>query len=205
MSQLNRNPTIILASRSPRRLFLLKKAGVNVTVLASEFNEGAAELKDPPKYAQAQAEGKAIAVARKYPDDWVIGADTIVVIGGRILGKPDSRSEARSMLMALSDQTHRVYTGWCIHSVNGGHHFSEAVKTDVQFKRLTASEIDWYVHTGEPFDKAGSYAIQGLGTFLVKGIRGSYTNVVGLPVCEVVAHLLKLGIIGLELGTRSHN
>lgn len=205
MSQLNRNPRIILASRSPRRLFLLDKAGINVTVIPSEFEEGAAELKDPPKYAQAQAEGKAIGVASEHPEDWVIGADTIVVIGERILGKPDSKAEARSMLMALSGQTHRVFTGWCIHNVNGGYHFSEVVKTDVQFKRLTASEIDWYIHTGEPFDKAGSYAIQGLGTFLVKGIRGSYTNVVGLPVCEVVAHLLKLGIIGLELGTRSHN
>ena len=172
---------------------------MKVTVVPSDFEEASAALADPPEYARALAEGKAAAVARRYPDDWVIGADTVVVIGKQILGKPGSRAEARSMLSKLSGQTHKVYTGWCIRHRLRGHHFSESVKTDVRFKKLTAAEIDWYIHSGEPFDKAGAYAIQGLGTFLVKSICGSYTNVVGLPVCEVIEHMLQTGIIGLEL------
>lgn len=205
MSQFTRNPRIILASKSPRRRSLLEMAGIGVTVVPSDFVEGAPDFRDPPQYARTQAEGKANAVASHYPDDWVIGADTIVVIDDQILGKPKSRDQARSMLDKLSDRTHQVYTGWCIHHRNGGHHYSEAAKTDVAFKRLSGAEIEWYIHTDEPFDKAGSYAIQGLGTFLVKRINGSYTNVVGLPVCEVAEQLLKLNVIGLELGTFAHN
>lgn len=205
MSPLKPSSRIILASGSPRRRNLLEAAGIKVTVVPSEFEEKAAKRKDPPEYVKNLAEGKARAVARRHPDDWVIGADTIVVIGEQVLGKPDSKSEARAMLKKLSGRSHRVYTGWCVRHENGGHNFSEAVKTDVRFKPLTGAEIEWYIHTEEPFDKAGSYAIQGLGTFLVKSIHGSYTNVVGLPVCEVITHLLKLGIIGLEPGTCSHN
>ena len=123
------------------------------------------------------------------------GADTIVLIDGTILGKPESTADARSMLRRLSGQTHQVLTGYCIRCSARDRRFSETVVTDVSFKKLSDMEIEWYVRTGEPFDKAGAYAIQGIGTFLVKRIDGSYTNVVGLPVCEVIEFLLKEGII----------
>jgi septum formation protein len=127
-----------------------------------------------------------------------VGADTIVRIEGTILGKPKSRDDAREMLNRLSGKTHQVLTGFAVCCENRSFNHSETVTTDVQFKALTPKEIEWYIHTQEPFDKAGAYAIQGLGTFLVKRINGSYTNVVGLPVCEVIDVLLKEGIIGLN-------
>ena len=103
------------------------------------------------------------------------------------------------MLKHLSGRTHQVFTGYCLCCRSQNRFFSDAVRTDVQFKKLTADEIEWYIHTKEPFDKAGAYAIQGLGTFLVKGINGSYTNVVGLPVCEVIEYLIKEKVIGRSI------
>ena len=102
------------------------------------------------------------------------------------------------MLQRLSDRTHQVLTGYCICCKKKNKVFSETVKTDVRFKKLNDAEIKWYIQTGEPFDKAGAYAIQGIGTFLVKSINGSYTNVVGLPVCEVIEFLTREGVIGLN-------
>jgi len=143
------------------------------------------------------AESKAGDMSEKYPDSWVIGADTIVFIDGTILGKPGSRAEARTMLKILSGKTHQVLTGYCICCRRIGRLFSEAVKTQVRFKKLTEKEIDWYINSGEPFDKAGAYGIQGIGMFLVRRINGSYTNVVGLPVCEIVEYLIKEKILRL--------
>lgn len=194
----SRNSRIILASKSPRRRHLLEQAGLTVTVMPSDFREASVDLQEPERYARSLAEGKAQAVARRYPHDWVIGADTIVVVGGQVLGKPSSKDEARSMLSRLSGRSHEVYTGWCIHRHIDGYRFSETIRTEVHFKRLTTAEIEWYIRTGEPFDKAGAYAIQGFGGFLVKVIHGSYANVVGLPICEVVDHLLRSGIIELN-------
>ena len=104
------------------------------------------------------------------------------------------------MLRHLSGQTHQVYTGYALCCRAAGRMITDAVKTDVRFKTLTEREITWYVETGEPFDKAGAYAIQGLGTFLVRRINGSYTNVVGLPVCEVIEALIREGVITLADG-----
>jgi septum formation protein len=103
------------------------------------------------------------------------------------------------MLYRLSGQTHQVLTGYCICCHSAERFFSETVKTDVTFKKLTEEEIEWYIHTDEPFDKAGAYAVQGLGTFLVKSIHGSYTNVVGLPVCEVIEFLIREGVVGFRV------
>ena len=102
------------------------------------------------------------------------------------------------MLKRLSGKIHQVFTGYCICCKSKDRSYSEVIKTDVRFKNLSDTEIEWYIHTNEPFDKAGAYAIQGLGTFLVKSIKGSYTNVVGLPVCEVIEFLIDEGIIGLR-------
>lgn len=198
MKKSDEPPRLILASKSPRRRYLLQQAGLEFSVVPSEFDESSVILSSPDAYVRLLAESKARDIARKYPDSWIIGADTIVFIDNHILGKPASVEQARQMLTSLSDKTHQVQTGYCICHKNRQCLFSEAVTTEVQFKKLTRNEVDWYIRSGEPFDKAGAYAIQGLGTFLVKRINGSYTNVVGLPVCEVLEFLIQNGVV--ELG-----
>jgi septum formation protein len=189
------NPLLILASESPRRRYLLEQAGLSFSVIPSSFDESSVPMQSPEIYVKILAEAKAGKISDAYPESWVIGADTVVVIGDAVLGKPDSKAEARSMLKRLSGQVHRVFTGYAIYCKAKNVKFSETVKTDVLFKNLTDQEIEWYIHTKEPFDKAGAYAIQGLGTFLVKSVSGSYTNVVGLPVCEVIEFLIKNGVL----------
>ena len=198
-------PRLILASKSPRRSYLLEQAGLTFTVIPSSFDENSVSLSSPETYVKVLAEAKAADVSKAYPESWVIGADTIVVINGTILGKPDSKEQARTMLKHLSGKTHQVYTGYCICCHAKERSFSNTVKTDVFFKNLADNEIEWYINTSEPFDKAGAYAIQGLGTFIVKSIKGSYTNVVGLPVCEVIEFLIQEGITGLKVSKRSRN
>ncbi len=191
-------PKIILASQSPRRRYLLERAGLRFSVIPSRFDENSIPLADPGEYVRTLATEKALDIARRYPESWVIGADTVVVVGNRVLGKPASTAQARDMLRRLSGCTHCVLTGYCVCRLSDGKQFAETVRTDVLFKTLTPEEIDWYIQTGEPFDKAGAYAIQGIGTFLVKRINGSYTNVVGLPVCEVLEVLLREKVIGFD-------
>ena len=193
------DPVLILASKSPRRRYLLEKAGLSFSVIPSDIDETTVPLSPPEVYVRVLSEAKAESIAKKYPEKWVIGADTIVLKDGTVLGKPGSIDEARSMLKQLSGQTHEVFTGYSIVCKAKNRKFSETVQTEVLFKNLTDEEIEWYIHTKEPFDKAGAYAIQGLGTFLVKRINGSYTNVVGLPVCEVIEFLIKEGVVGLSI------
>jgi len=201
----NEKPFLILASKSARRRYLLKQAGLSFSVIPSDFNENSVPVTHPDIYVKVLAESKAMDISDKYPESWIIGADTVVVIGGQILGKPVSRSDAREMLKSLSGQTHIVLTGFCICCKAKNGFFSETIKTEVLFKNLTDEEVEWYIHTKEPFDKAGAYAIQGLGTFLVKSINGSYTNVVGLPVCEVLEILIKEGVMSFESNHRISN
>lgn len=198
-------PHLILASQSPRRRYLLEQAGLTFAVIPSRFDEDSVQLTEPADYVKTLAEAKADEVARHFPDSWVIGADTIVTIDGAILGKPGNPREAKQMLKQLSGQSHCVYTGYTIVCKNRHARISEAIKTDVQFKDLSTDEIDWYIQTDEPFDKAGAYAIQGMGTFLVRRINGSYTNVVGLPVCEVIEALLKMGAVTMNAKTSDSN
>lgn len=195
MKNATTRPRLILASQSPRRSYLLKQAGLTFEVIPSAIDESSIPLGEPFGYARMQAEAKAADLAAQHPDAWVLGADTIVVIGDAILGKPTTLADAGAMLRLLSGQTHRVITGYAICNESKKFRFSDAAVTEVSFKELADPEIDWYIQTGEPFDKAGAYAIQGIGTFLVKRINGSYTNVVGLPVCEVVEKLLAEGVI----------
>jgi len=195
MKNAGNRPRLILASKSPRRRYLLEKAGLEFTVIPSELDESSVIRSSPESYVKSLAEAKTRDISNRYPDSWIIGADTIVFINNTILGKPASRDEARAMLNSLSAKTHQVHTGYCICHKATGHLFSECVTTDVSFKQLSEKEIDWYINSGEPFDKAGAYAIQGIGTFLVKRINGSYTNVVGLPVCEVLEYLIKEGVV----------
>jgi septum formation protein len=192
-----KNSRLILASKSPRRRYLLEQAGLEFSVIPSNFKENSMPLSSPESYVRRLAEAKAKDISQKYPDSWVIGADTIVFIANAMLGKPGTRSEARQMLRSLSGKTHQVLTGYCICCKATDRLFSETIVTDVCFKELTELQIDWYIESGEPFDKAGAYAIQGIGTFLVKRIHGSYTNVVGLPICEVLEFLLNEGVVEL--------
>jgi len=189
------NSPIILASKSPRRKALLEQAGIAFSVFPSGIDESTLPHSEPQTYVRRLAEVKAVAVARRFPDSWVIGADTVVVMSGNVLEKPESPNQARSMMARLSGKTHQVLTGYCVccHSEKQIH--SSLAITDVTFKCLTDAEIQWYTGTPEPYDKAGGYGIQELGVFLVKSVNGSYTNVVGLPVCEVISLLTRLRAI----------
>ena len=193
------DPLIILASESPRRKYLLEHAGLRFSVVPSRMDEESVEPTTPAETVKTLAEAKVAEVSQRFADSWIIGADTIVSIDGNILGKPESEPEAANMLQQLSGRTHQVFTGFCICCRSKNRQFSDTVTTDVVFKKLSDDEIQWYIQTREPFDKAGAYAIQGLGTFLVRRINGSYTNVVGLPVCEVIEYLIKEKVIGLNL------
>ena len=188
-------PCLILASQSPRRKQLLEQAGLSFTIIPSRVDEHLINITVPEKLVKTLAEAKAKDVAEGYPESWVLGADTIVLIDGEILGKPTSLEKARQMIQQLNGQTHEVLTGYAICRDTQKTCISGFEKTEVTFKNLSQQEIEWYIKTEEPFDKAGAYAIQGLGSFLVKRICGSYTNVVGLPVCEVLEQLYKADII----------
>ncbi|UCD32456.1 MAG: septum formation inhibitor Maf, partial [Desulfobacterales bacterium] len=190
---------IILASKSPRRRYLLKQAGISFSVVPSTINEKTIPESPPETYVRTLSEAKADDISNIYPDKWIIGADTIVLKEGTVLGKPGSRDEARYMLKQLSGEIHHVLTGYAICCKAIHRKFSETIKTEVLFKHLTDDEIEWYIQTKEPFGKAGAYAIQGQGMFLVKRINGSYTNVVGLPVCEVIEFLIKTGVLDLSV------
>ena len=194
-----KNSRLILASTSPRRRDLLEQTGLEFTVIPSNLAEDSIPLSSPESYVKRLAEAKAKEISQRHSDSWVIGADTIVISNNTILGKPESRSDALKMLRSLSGKTHQVLTGYCICCTAIGRLFSETIKTDVCFKTLTELQIEWYLNSGEPFDKAGAYGIQGIGAFLVKHIHGSYTNVVGLPVCEVFEFLINEGVVELEI------
>jgi len=193
------NFPIILASKSPRRRRLLENAGIEFSVVPGSVREQDFLFLKPENYARTLAEAKARDVAQKHPDAWVIGADSIVLINDTILEKPDSILHARRMIRQLSGNTHRVLTGYSIICQDKAHIFTDFVSTEVIFKQLTDEEIEWYIHTNEPYDKAGGYAIQGLGSFMIKGIIGSYSNVVGLPVCEVIDHLYRQAVISRKI------
>ncbi|MCJ7684615.1 MAG: Maf family protein [Desulfobacteraceae bacterium] len=185
---------LILASASPRRKRLLIQMGLPFRVVPSDFHEK--EMGgEPLRISRVLAEKKAVRVYPLAGSSWILGADTIVVIKNRILGKPQDDAEAREMLRLLSGVEHSVVTGFCILSPLGKIAHSEAVSTAVRFKGLEKEEIEAYISTEEPFGKAGGYAIQGVGSFMVESISGSYANVVGLPLCAVIKALIKTGAL----------
>lgn len=186
---------LILASASPRRKALLEKVGIEVDIVLSEVEETVRRGEDPKKHVLRMAREKTEDVASRFPDRWVIGADTIVVVDREILRKPETAREARHMLSLLSGRDHLVFTGYAIAMRKRAVFMNDVVETRVRVKRLSTGEIDWYVRTEEPFGKAGAYAIQGVGCFMVEQIEGSYTNVVGLPVCQIWESLRTLGAI----------
>jgi len=177
---------LVLASASPRRADLLRAAGINFAVRAADVDETRLAGEPPEAYVIRLARAKAAAVARG--GESVLGSDTTVVVGGEILGKPLDGPDAGRMLRLLSGRWHEVLTGVALR--RRGEVRAEVATTRVKFAPLSAAEIEWYVATGEPFDKAGAYAIQGFGSRFVERIEGSYSNVVGLPV-EVVYRMFK--------------
>lgn len=184
--------TIILASASPRRYELLKQLGLTFEVEPAEGEETTPDGLLPELIVKRLAYAKADEIRKKHAGTGnsclIIGADTIVVKDGRILGKPKDKDDAFSMLMSLSGTTHQVYTGVALISSEWEAQFCE--KTDVTFYPMTKKEITDYISTGEPMDKAGAYGIQGLGGRFVKEIHGDYNNVVGLPIARLY-HVLK--------------
>ncbi len=174
---------IILASASPRRKELLKQITENFEVVVSSVEEIVPNNIPQEEVPQFLATLKAKDVASHNPDKLIIGADTCVFYDGAILGKPKDRQDAINMLSTLSGKTHSVITGCAI--IKNGKSISFSVKTDVEFYDLSENEIYDYIDTKEPFDKAGGYGIQGKGALLVKGIKGDYFNVVGLPISQL--------------------
>lgn len=185
---------IILASASPRRKALLAQIGLEFTVDTDAQEDSLSEGLEPHQLAREISLKKAQSVAGKYPDAIIIAADTFGVIDGRILGKPESESEARVMLKRISGRRHDVITGFTILETKTARTFSDSVETRVFIKRLTPAQIESYVKSGEPQDKAGAYAIQGLGAVIVERIEGDYSNVVGLPLSALAEALKGFGV-----------
>lgn len=212
---------LALASSSPRRKELLERLGFSLRVVPSGIDESQLPGELPEDYVKRVARSKVLAAVRRlqatlYTSDvearrafahsagplptprdepvrWVLGADTVVVVDDVIFGKPEDIQEAREMLSRLSGREHLVITAFCLYDLRRSREGLEAVRTVVKFKDLTRTEIDAYVSVGESMDKAGSYAVQGVGSYLVERMDGSYTNVVGLPLCQVVEMMEAMG------------
>ncbi|MBW1805251.1 MAG: septum formation protein Maf [Deltaproteobacteria bacterium] len=185
---------LILASASPRRKSLLEQVGIPFRSLPANMDESGFEG-EPASVVRLLAEKKAKSACPDAGESWILGADTIVLLGETIFGKPRDSDDARFMLRLLSGKEHEVVTGFCLIDPSGEPVHIEHISTLVRVKTLSDQEINAYIATGEPFGKAGSYAIQGIGSFLVEGINGSYTNVVGLPVCALIKTLLVSGAL----------
>ena len=198
---------MILASQSPRRIELMREAGYNIRVIPADIDETPFDGEAPLTLVERLARAKAAAVAAEYaePNELTVAADTIVTFDGKILGKPATEDEARTMLRELSGRTHQVATGVCI--VKAGDtaapHAAESLSfvdvTDVTFYELTDEQIEHYVASGEPMDKAGAYGIQGYGAMFVSRIEGDYFSVMGLPLCPLCRMLRAFGVPILDV------
>jgi len=177
---------LVLASASPRRRRLLALAGLDFEVVPAEVDESPRPDEGAADQVRRLAQAKAEQVGQSRPADWILAADTLVVLGSLVLGKPRDRAEAAEMLARLSGRTHQVLTGYCLFNkaLDRGH--IDLCRTEVEFRNLTGPDIEKYLESGEPLGKAGAYAIQGRGAGLVKRVFGSYTNVVGLPLAEII-------------------
>jgi septum formation protein len=182
---------VVLASASPRRSELLRQIGVRFTIRAPDIDESPLDGEPPTDYVRRLARGKAAAV-RATPDELLIAADTTVDVDSAILGKPADAADAASMLRRLSGRAHQVHTGVSLR--RGDAELTEVCTTSVTFVALEDRAIEWYIATGEPFGKAGAYALQGAGAALVAGVTGSVSNVVGLPLHIVVELAGRIGV-----------
>jgi septum formation protein len=185
---------IILASSSPRRHSLMEQIGLEFEVIPSRYEEDLKIRHRPSRTVMDLAQGKAEEVVSRVKKGIVIGADCIVVLGMRKLGKPKDRDDARRMLKRISGRTVKVYSGIAIIDARTGKNLVDYEVTRVKMRRMSAEDIDRYVATGEPLDKAGAFAIQGLGAIFVSEIKGCYHNVMGLPVYNLAKNLKKFGV-----------
>jgi septum formation protein len=186
---------LILASASPRRQRFLAEQGLNFRVQVADVDESVLPGETPENFVKRLAEEKAMPVSLENPDSWILSADTAVVVDQAILGKPADPANAVEMLLSLSGRWHQVWTGFCLACNAREICAVRVVCTDVCFVAKNRELCEAYVATGEPLDKAGAYGIQGKGGVFVKEIRGSYSNVVGLPLAEVFTELLAHGVI----------
>lgn len=196
-----RGKSIVLASASRRRKEILQQTGLRFKVDPGTYEEEGYLSAAPRRLARVLSLEKAKSVAGRHKDALIIAADTFIVVKGMILGKPHTAGEARRMLRILNGRKHIVITGFTILDTASDRKVSRSVKTKVYFRHLSPAEIDAYVRSGEPLDKAGAYAIQGLGAALIRGIEGDYFNVVGLPLNALAEELKKFGI-SILLGRR---
>jgi septum formation protein len=194
----NHKSSLVLASSSPRRAEILTSLGIPFIVDASSVDETPREGETAYDTAVRLAEEKALEVLRRHPERWALGADTLVVLDETALGKPRDEEDARRMLRLLSGQEHRVVTGVAL-AREGRAPRKLMEESYVQMAALSPEEIGWYVATGEPMDKAGAYAVQGLGSRFIEGVRGSYTNVMGLPARGVYRLMREAGDPALAL------
>jgi len=192
-------PPLILASASPRRSELLRNAGLNFRVMPGHADEVAPEHLAPSEIAQVNAYRKARLVAKKQPDEVVLGADTVVSLGHLLFGKPSDRQAAEDMLAKLQGRTHLVITGVCLIHLRSHRQKTFAVRTAVTFRTLHADQIRRYLAKINPLDKAGAYAIQEEGDLIVKSIKGSFSNVVGLPLERLKEELESWAVSAAEI------
>jgi septum formation protein len=188
----------ILASESPRRRDILESVGLKFKIVPAYVNEDYLAGESPREHVKRLSCDKAMVIASRYPEAWVLGADTIVVIDGIILGKPKNKAQAKKMLQRLSGREHKVFTGFSIASIASKVFQTKVIQSAVKFKTISPEELDWYLACDEPYDKAGGYAIQGMGAYFIQSIRGSYTNVIGLPLCEVLETLKIFNAINFQ-------
>lgn len=189
---------LILASASPRRQYYFQDLGLDYRVHIADIDEYLLPEETPQSFVRRMALEKASAVMDLYPDDhWIVAADTVVSLADAVLGKPKDHAAAVSMLMQLSGKEHHVLTAICLGCRQDGITAVRSVATSVVFSHFAENVAQAYVATEEPMDKAGAYGIQGQGAFLVKEIQGSYSNVVGLPLCELLAMLEEYGVIAV--------
>ena len=189
---------LILASASPRRAQWLEAMRIPFEKQAPEVDETALLDEPPEDMVLRLAETKSEVVARRHPGRWVLAADTTVALDEHVLGKPTDEHDAVRMLMLLQNRVHQVHTGLCLQRDREIHSFVDTA--EVTFRPLTQAQAHWYVGTGEPMDKAGSYAIQGIGALFVREVKGSFATVMGLPVERLSQTLDGLGLLGLWLG-----
>jgi septum formation protein len=184
----------ILASASPRRRELLASVGFDFDVIPSSVPELRDPGESPEEYVARLSREKAAAIAAKHADRWIIAADTTVLLGEELLEKPEDHADARRMLATIAGKTHIVYTGVTLRNTAAGYHDTRVAESEVRMLPLSEQEIAWYVATGEPLDKAGAYAVQGIGGMFIDSVHGSYTNVVGLPLALLYQMLKRAGI-----------
>jgi septum formation protein len=195
MFQVKDGDSIVLASESTRRVDILRTLGISFSIIPPDIDETKLKDETPQEFVARISYEKANKVGQHFPDKWVIAADTIVVLKGKVLGKPKNERDAFNMLRTLRGKWHKVITGYCVLNLLKNVVYRDIVETKVFVRHMTDDEITRYIKTSEPMGKAGSYAVQGKGGYMVKEIKGSYTNVVGLPICEIAEALLSLGVL----------